>query len=352
VVEEFHYRPDELRQRAAFALSEILVVSDTGPLNNNGRTQADYYDNLLDNCFGNFHDILKQVTLTSAMGSTWTCWGTMWGTHRPASIRTKTMPVKSCSYFRSDSIGCGPMERSCSIPREILCRPTTKSVITGMARVFTGWTWGQSLSGGRLPTNFFVSSNYLDPMVLVPTHHELGSKILMDNVVLPAATVISQSDTSQDPNPNPITVQTTDPALGPGFLVSTPITSTYDLNGLKDLEAGINSLANHSSVGPYICRQLIQRLVTSNPSPAYVNRVVRAFNGEQNVDGVPSTRGDMKEVFGRFFSIARRATRRRPETRTALWARLSESSANRSSESRVRRGRSLRRQFRIAAIGS
>ena len=60
--------PDQLRQRVAFALSEIMVVSDTGILNNNGRILADYYDTLLDNSFGNFRNILKQVTLTSAMG--------------------------------------------------------------------------------------------------------------------------------------------------------------------------------------------------------------------------------------------------------------------------------------------
>ena len=54
----------------------------------------------------------------------------------------------------------------------------------------------------------------------------------------------------------------------------------------------------NSAVGPYICRQLIQRLVTSHPKPEYVHRVVRAFNGEQNVDGVATgIRGDMKEVF-------------------------------------------------------
>ena len=79
--------PDQLRQRAAFALSEILVVSDTGPLNNNGRVLADYYDTLLDYCFGNFRDILKQVTLSPAMGVYLDMRGKRQGQHphRPAS---------------------------------------------------------------------------------------------------------------------------------------------------------------------------------------------------------------------------------------------------------------------------
>ena len=63
-----------------------------------------------------------------------------------------------------------------------------QDVITGVARVFTGWNYGQDLQGnGRLPTNFNPAANYLDPMVLVPTKHELGSKIVLDNVVLPPA---------------------------------------------------------------------------------------------------------------------------------------------------------------------
>lgn len=287
--------PDQLRQRVAFALSEILVVSDTGPLNNNGRILGDYYDSLVDSCFGSYRDILKQVTLTPAMGlyldmrandrgndST--------GIHPNENYAREIMQLFSIGLYRLWPDGSLILDSNGNAV------PTyDQSVITGMARVFTGWTWGQSLSNGRLPTNFFPSSNYLDPMVLVPAHHEPGSKILLDNVVIPPAVVTFVNDSTQDPNP--ITIQSTDPVLGPGNLVSTSITNSYDLNGLRDLEMAHDSLINNSAVGPYICRQLIQRLVTSNPKPAYVQRVVRAFNGERNVDGVATgVRGDMKEV--------------------------------------------------------
>jgi len=273
------------------------VVSDTGPLNNNGRTLADYYDTLLDNCFGNFRDILKQVTLSSAMGVYLDMRGNAagdikTGLHPNENYAREIMQLFSAGLYRTWPDGTLVLDSTGSAV------PTyDQSVITGMARVFTGWTWGQPMSGSRLPTVFNPSSNYLDPMVLVPTKHELGSKILLDNVVLPPATVVTQSDASSDPT-STYTVQSTDPALGAGNLVTTTITNKYDLNGVRDLELSIDSILNNSATGPYICRQLIQRMVTSHPKPEYVHRVVRAFNGEQNVDGAATgVRGDMKEVF-------------------------------------------------------
>ncbi len=289
--------PDQLRQRVAFALSEITVVSDTGPLNNNGRVLGDFYDNLVDFCFGNYRDILKQATLTPAMGLYLDMLGNdvgndSTGIHPNENYAREIMQLFSIGLYRLWPDGSLVLDSNGNAV------PTyDQTAITGMARVFTGWTWGQAMSGGRLPGNFFPSSNYLDPMVLVPSHHETGKKALLDNVVIPPAVVNYVSDTSHDPNPNPVTIQSTDPALGAGNLVSTSITNSYDLNGLRDLETALDNLINNSAVGPYICRQLIQRLVTSNPKPDYVQRVVRAFNGERNIDGVATgVRGDLKEV--------------------------------------------------------
>ncbi len=289
--------PDQLRQRAAFALSEILVVSDTGPLNNNGLALAGYYDMLLDSCFGNFRDILKQVTLSPAMGAYLDLRGNAAG-----SIQTGLHPNENYAreIMQLFSVGLYHMwpDGSLVLDSTASAVPTyAQNCITGMARVFTGWTWGQPLAGDRLPTSFTPPRNDLDPMVLVPTKHEPGTKILLDNVVLPAATVTTQSDTSTDPA-STYTVQSTDPTLGAGNLVTTTITNKYDLGGIRDLEVALDNILNHSATGPHICRQLIQRLVTSHPKPDYVHRVVRAFNGQQNVDGIATgVRGDMKEVF-------------------------------------------------------
>src|SRR5207237_9201920 len=101
------------------------------------------------------------------------------------------------------------------------------------------------------------------PMVLVPKHHELGTKLLLDNVVLPQAWG-SQADSTS---------------------------TNFDTYCSNDLEAALDSLFNHQNAGPFICRQLIQRLVTSNPSRDYLYRVVQNFN--DNGSGV---RGDMQAV--------------------------------------------------------
>jgi len=289
--------PDQLRQRAAFALSEILVVSDTGPLNSNGRVLADYYDTLLDSCFGNFRDILKQVTLSPAMGVYLDMRGNTLGNiqtglHPNENYAREILQLYSVGLYRKWADGSLVLDSSgAAVPTY------DQNVITGMARVFTGWNWGQPLLGtGRLPTSFNAAANYLDPMVLVPAQHELGSKILLDNVVLPPATDIDPASSLVDAIP--ISIQTTDLINGPGSPVTTSIYNRYDLNGLKDLEATLNNIMTHSAVGPTVCRQLIQRLVTSHPKPEYVQRVVRAFNGEMNVDGVASgVRGDMRDVF-------------------------------------------------------
>ncbi len=100
-------------------------------------------------------------------------------------------------------------------------------------------------------------------MVLVPTHHDLNTKLLLDNVVLPPAWG-SQAD---------------------------PSSTNFDTYCSQDLELALDSIFNHQNVGPFICRQLIQRLVTSSPSPAYLYRVVQAFN-----DNGAGVRGDMQAV--------------------------------------------------------
>lgn len=288
--------PDQLRQRAAFALSEILVVSDTGPLNNNGRVLADYYDTLLDTCFGNFRDILKQVTLSPAMGVYLDMRGNVQGdistgAHPNENYAREILQLFSAGLYRTWPDGTLLLDSSGN------AIPTySQDEITGFARVFTGWNWGQTLNGSRLATAT-PATNYLDPMSLNPTKHELGTKRLLDNVILPAGTVTASSNTVTDPA-SPYLVYDPVASAAQATSPNVRITNLYDINGLRDLEATFDNIMANSAVGPYICRQLIQRLVTSHPKPEYVHRVVRAFDGEQNVDGVRTgIRGDMKEVF-------------------------------------------------------
>src|ERR1019366_2550371 len=118
-------------------------------------------------------------------------------------------------------------------------------------------------ANGRLPTSFSPSANYTKPMVLVPTHHDLNPKLLLDNTVLPPAWGSQASSSS----------------------------TNFDTYCSQDLELALDSIFNNQNVGPFVCRELIQRLVTSSPSPAYVYRVVQKFN-----DNGAGVRGDMQAV--------------------------------------------------------
>jgi uncharacterized protein (DUF1800 family) len=268
--------PDQLRQRVAFALSEILVVSDTGPLNDNARALAAYYDTLLDSAFLNYRDILKQVTLTPAMGIYLDMRANqkgnlLTGLHPNENYAREIMQLFSLGLNRLWPDGTLVLDSQGNLV------PTyDQKVIDGVSRVLTGWNYYQPLQGnGRLPTGFNPAANFIDPMVLVPTRHELGSKLVLDNVVLPAARGFSVFAP-------PVPGTEADPAQ-----------PAFDTYCLQDLEKALDSMFYNDSVGPFICRQLIQRLVTSNPSPGYLHRVVQKFND----DGSPQrVRGNMRAV--------------------------------------------------------
>jgi uncharacterized protein (DUF1800 family) len=256
--------PDQLRQRVAFALSEITVVSENSVLQNNATGLSAYYDLLLDNAFGNFRTLLKSVTLSPAMGLYLNMLGNdrgsiITGIHANENYAREVEQLFSIGLNRMWPDGTLVMDSQGNIV------PTyNQSVIMGFASVFTGWTYHQAnQTNGRLPTNFFPPSDYVDPMVLVPTHHELGTKQLLDNVVLPQAWG-SQTDSTK---------------------------TNFDAYCSQDLEAALDSIFYHQNVGPFICRQLIQRLVTSNPSRDYLYRVVQKFN-----DNGAGVRGDLQAV--------------------------------------------------------
>jgi len=140
----------------------------------------------------------------------------------------------------------------------------SQNVVMGFASVFTGWNFYQTnQTNGRLPTSFSPAANYTNPMVLVPSHHELGTKLLLDNAMLPAAQ---------------------------GAAANQGLTN-FDYYCSQDLEQAMDSIFNNQNVAPFICRQLIQRLVTSNPSRDYVYRVAQVFN-----DDGTGVRGNLRAV--------------------------------------------------------
>lgn len=238
---------DQLRQRVAFALSEIMVVSQLGALGNATYALADYYDLLAENAFGNYRDLIEQVTLHPAMG----VYLSMLGNEKPDPARNirpdenyarELMQLFSIGLVELNPDGSIRLDgRGQSIPTY------DQSIIEGFAHVFTGWTWAGAVDFRQA---FPTDMNQVIPMQLYPAYHDTGEKKLLDGVVLPAG-------------------QTGD----------------------QDLDAALDTIFNHPNVGPFMAIRLIQRLTTSNPSPGYVERVAGVFD-----DDGTGTRGNLGAV--------------------------------------------------------
>ena len=241
------YGEDQLRQRVAFALSEIMVVSQLGALGNLPFAVADYYDMLARNAFGNYRDLLEEVTLHPAMG----VYLSMLGNEKPdplLNIRPDENYARE--VMQLFSIGLVQLNIDGTEKLDTLGQPIptySQEIIEGFAHVYTGWTFAGAPGFRQArPTRF----NQVIPMQLYPGFHDTEAKTLLDGVVLPAG-------------------QT----------------------GEQDLAAALDNIFSHPNVGPFIAIRLIQRLVTSNPSPGYVRRVAEVFNN--NGSGV---RGDLAAV--------------------------------------------------------
>lgn len=256
--------PDQLRQRVAFALSEIFVVSEASSLQNHADALSSYYDMLLDHAFGDFRALLEAVTLHPAMGVFLNLRGNdkgspITGLHPNENYAREIQQLFSIGLNRLWPDGTLVLNSQGNLV------PTYgQNEIMGFARVFTGWNYFQAnQASGRLPSNWYPGYNGTNPMVLVPTHHELGAKVVLDNGMLP-------------------------PAWGNQTVASTSANDNYCL---QDLELALTSIANNQNVAPFICRQLIQRLVTSHPSRDYLYRVAQVFNHDRN-----GVRGNLQAV--------------------------------------------------------
>ncbi len=256
--------PDQLRQRVAFALSEIFVVSENGTLVNHADALSSYYDIFIRDAFGNYRTLLEDVTLHPAMGLYLGMQGNnagsiITGLHADENYAREIQQLFSIGLNRLWPDGSLVLNS-----QDNLVPTYSQNEIMGYASVFTGWNYYQkNQTNGLLPNNWNPGANYTNPMVLVPSHHETGAKLILDNVMLP-------------------------PAWGYQAISGN---STNDAYCSQNLESALNAIYNHPNVGPFICRQLIQRLVTSNPSRDYVYRVAQVFN-----DDGTGVRGNMQAV--------------------------------------------------------
>ena len=248
---------DVVRQRVAYALSQFFVVSDRAVvLRLNPYSLTSFYDLLLENAFGNYRDLLKDVALSPAMGH-----------YLSHANNSKANPDRN--IFPDENFAREIMQLFSIGLYELNIDGTAKLDSNGdpiptydnddireMAQIFTGLTYaGSGHYWGRRYFNHADPLVFSSPMIMYENYHEPGEKVLLNGTIVPAGQ-----------------------------------------SGMQDIEDAIDVLFNHPNVGPFFCKQLIQRLVTSNPSPAYVERVARAFNGETG-----SPRGDLKAVLRAIF---------------------------------------------------
>jgi len=236
--------PDQLRQRVAFALSEMFVVSTDEA---NARSIPSYYNLLANDAFGNFSQIMNDVTTSVAMGTYLNMLNS--GAAPAGQIANENYARELMQLFTTGLYLLNP-DGTEQLSAQGLPQPVyTEVQIQAYARALTGWTYANA-TGGVAPSFPNLIPNFDQPMLPLEISHDMTSKVLLNGVTLPAGQTAEQ-----------------------------------DLAGL------ISSIFNHPNVGPFVGRQLIQHLVTSNPSPAYVSRVAAVFANDGS-----GVRGDMKAV--------------------------------------------------------
>ena len=263
---EASYGDNQLRHRVAWALAQIWVTS--GVDIQQGRHEVEYYKILANNAFGNYRTLMKQMTLSPTMGA-----------YLSMAASTKNSPNEN--YAReiqqlftvglfmlkqngtlqcqehpdpNDPVPCGP--------NDTLIPTYDQTEVNNMTKVLTGWSYCETTA--VCPNRTAGAQNFIDPMLLATGNHDLTAKSLLS---YPG-----------------VTNQNIAACTG---CTGTAIT-TYANNSM---DQALDNIFYHPNVGPFVSKNLIQQMVTSDPSPAYVGRVAAVFNN--NGSGV---RGDMKAV--------------------------------------------------------
>ena len=244
---------DPLRQRVAFALSEILVTSDrpeqlaVEPIG-----VANYYDLMEKHAFGNYRDLLYDVATHPVMGIFLSHLGNQKqvpgsNVYPDENFAREIMQLFTIGLWQLNPDGTRVLDTNGQF-----IATYNNSHITELARVFTGLAFGNNANFDLWPRDFTV------PMKCWDDFHDCNAKTLLGGLQLPART------------PSPGNTGTA---------------------GLADVNAAVSNLFAHPNVGPFVGKQLIQRLVTSNPSTGYVARVAAAF-----ADNGSGVRGDIKAL--------------------------------------------------------
>jgi uncharacterized protein (DUF1800 family) len=229
------YGNDQLRQRVAFALHQIFVVDGAAIGQGYPSRLTPYLQVLNRDAFGNFRQLLYDITLNAAMGA-----------YLNMANNNKSAPNENYAreILQLFTIGLNRLNPDGSVVRDAQGSVPTydQTTVTAFARAFTGWTYAVTQPGNPV--------NFIDPMRAVQGNHDTGTKTLLRGVTRPA-----------------------------------------NQSALQDLNDALDNIFQDPNVGPFIGRQLIQHLVTSNPSPSYVARITGVFN-----DNGLGVRGDLQAV--------------------------------------------------------
>ncbi len=246
--------PDQLRQRMAWALSQIFVINEHGAgftsvrLDGSGWPQymgiVDYYDMLIENAFGNYRSLLEGVTLHPIMGVFLSHVKNTKGDPSKGQFPDENYAREVMQLF---SIGLYQLQQDGVVKRDPAgsqIETYDNETIKAFARVFTGLSYAD-------PQNrFYAPVNFHEPMVMHGAYHDTGEKVLLRGETLPAGQ-----------------------------------------SGMADIAGALDNLFYDENVGPFIGRILIQRFVKSNPSKSYIKAVASAFGSRK-----AAVRGDFKEV--------------------------------------------------------
>jgi len=242
---------DQLRQRVAFALSELIVISGSKQRTRfRGDSLASYYDILAKHAFGNFRNLMGEISRSPGMGVFLSHQG-----NKKFNSSSNTHPDENFAreLMQLFSIGLWKMNQDGSMVKDSSGDPIasyTQDDVEELAKVMTGYDIKGNSKFGK--TNRGNGEEWASPMEFNSSHHEYASKTFL------GSNIGAEGSSNSDP---------------------------------ADLDQALNIIFQHQNVGPHVGRHLITRLVTSNPSSAYISRVAEKFNNDGN-----GNRGNLKEV--------------------------------------------------------
>ncbi|MCW5959232.1 MAG: DUF1800 domain-containing protein [Pyrinomonadaceae bacterium] len=244
---EAFYGDAQLRHRVAWALGQLWVVS--GVDTQQASHVVAYHQILSRHAFGNYRDLMKDVTLNPAMGN-----------YLDMARSTRTNPNENFAreILQLFSVGLFMMNQDGTLQLDQNNNPIptyNQTTVNNFTKVFTGWSFCNTGTNPLCPSAVAGTVNYKDPLLLNQANHDVTAKTLLSY-------------------PN---------AVNP--------TIAANLNGNTEIDLALDNIFYHPNVGPFVSRNLIQHLVTSDPTPAYVGRIAAVFNN--NGLGV---RGDLKAV--------------------------------------------------------